>query len=152
VNLPSDQIDGEIEGAQRQICELLDLDRSALFQLSEGEPGLLLLTHLHQAEESPAVPKRLNVAGLFPWTVPKVFSGETVTIAKVSNLPSEAARDQESYRLYGTKSTAIVPLSVGGGSIFGALSFVVIREEREFSETIKGPPASCASVCQRTRP
>jgi PAS domain S-box-containing protein len=135
VNLPSDQIDGEIEGAQRQICELLGLDRSALFQLSGEEPGVLLLTHLHQAKESPAVPKRLNVVGFFPWTVPKVLSGETVTIAKVSDLPSEAARDQESYRQYGTKSTAVVPLSVGGGPTFGALSFAAIRKERDFPET-----------------
>jgi len=31
VNVPSDQIDGEIEGAQRRICDLLDLDRSTLW-------------------------------------------------------------------------------------------------------------------------
>ena len=38
VNLPADQIDNEIEGAQRRICELLDLDRSSLWQVSEKEP------------------------------------------------------------------------------------------------------------------
>jgi PAS domain S-box-containing protein len=136
VNLPPDQIDGEIEGAQCHICEFLDLDRSALFQLSEKEPGVLLLTHLHQAKESPPVPKRLNATDLFPWAVPKLLSGGTVVIAKMSDLPSEAARDRESWRLFGTKSTAVVPLSVGGGPIFGALSFAVMREERDFSETI----------------
>ena len=30
VNLPADQIDGEIEDAQRRICEFLNLDRSSL--------------------------------------------------------------------------------------------------------------------------
>ena len=39
VNLPSDQIGSEIEDAQRRICELLDLDRSTLWQVCEGEPG-----------------------------------------------------------------------------------------------------------------
>ena len=48
VNLPADRIDSEIEDAQRRICELLDLDRSTLWQVREGEPGTLLLTHLHQ--------------------------------------------------------------------------------------------------------
>jgi len=48
INLPADQIDGEIEKAQRRVCEFLDLDRSALFQVPEGEPETLLLTHLHQ--------------------------------------------------------------------------------------------------------
>ncbi len=135
VNLPAAQIDGEIEGAQRHICEFLDLDRSALFQLSEEEPGVMLLTHFHQAKESPSVPRRMNATDLFPWSVSKVLSGETVTIGKMSDLPSEAARDRESYRQYGTKSTAVVPLSVGGGPTFGALSFAVIREERDFPDT-----------------
>jgi hypothetical protein len=42
INLPADQIDSEIEVAQRRICEFLNLDRPALFQIPEGEPGLLL--------------------------------------------------------------------------------------------------------------
>ena len=38
VNVPGDQVDGEIEGAQLRLCELLDLDRSTLWQASEKEP------------------------------------------------------------------------------------------------------------------
>ncbi len=33
INLPADRIDGEIKDAQRRICELLDLDRSSLWQV-----------------------------------------------------------------------------------------------------------------------
>jgi formate hydrogenlyase transcriptional activator len=51
VNLPADRIDGEINDAQRRICELLDIDRSTLWQIAEQEPGKLLLTHLHQPPE-----------------------------------------------------------------------------------------------------
>jgi hypothetical protein len=58
VNLPADRIDGEIEDAQRRICELLDLDRSTLWQVCEGEPGTLLLTHLHQPPGSLRPPRR----------------------------------------------------------------------------------------------
>jgi len=39
INLPADQIDGEIEGAQGRICEFLNLDRSSLGQVHEREPG-----------------------------------------------------------------------------------------------------------------
>ena len=35
VNLPADRIDSEIEDTQRRICELLDLDRSTLWQFVE---------------------------------------------------------------------------------------------------------------------
>jgi hypothetical protein len=46
INLRADQIDGEIESAQRRICELLDIDRSSLWQVTEREPGVLRLTHV----------------------------------------------------------------------------------------------------------
>ena len=38
VNLPADQIDGEIEKAQRSVCECLGLDLSSLWQLSAENP------------------------------------------------------------------------------------------------------------------
>ena len=53
VNLPADRIDGDIEDAQRRICELLDLDRSSLWQVPEQEPGTLLLTHYPSASGIP---------------------------------------------------------------------------------------------------
>src|SRR5512138_2631936 len=103
INLPADQIDGEIQGGQRHICELLALDRSALFQLPEAEPRVMVLTCFYQVKGSPPVPERVNATDFFPWTVQKILSGETVTIGKMSDLPSEAARDRESWRLFGTK-------------------------------------------------
>ena len=136
VNLPADQIDSEIEDAQRRICELLDLDRSTLWQVSEGEPGTLLLTHIHQPPGSLPPPERMNARDFFPWTVQKVLDGETVTISKMTDLPPEAGRDRENFRAYGTKSDVLVPLSVGEGPVFGLLTFAVMREERSWPETV----------------
>jgi formate hydrogenlyase transcriptional activator len=136
VNLPADQIDAEIEDAQRRICEFLNLDRSALGQAFEREPGALLVTHFHQLEGGPPIPERPNARDLFPWTAQKVLAGETVTIRKMSDLPPEAGRDRESYSLYKTKSQVTVPLSVGGGSILGFLTFSVLREERDWPEAV----------------
>ena len=135
VNLPADQIDGEIKDTQRLICEFLNLDRSSLGQVPEQEPGSLLLTHIHHHQATSA-PDSLNAGDFFPWTTQKILSGETVIIQKMSDLPSEAVRDRESYGLFGTKSVVIVPLSVGGGSPFGLLTFSVLREERDWPETI----------------
>jgi formate hydrogenlyase transcriptional activator len=113
VNLPAAEIDSEIEGAQRRICEFLNLDRSSLFEILEREPGVMLLTHMHQP--SPPVREQLNAMDLFPWTTQKILTGETVTIAKISDLPPEAGRDRDACRLHGTRSVVVVPLSVGGG-------------------------------------
>ena len=136
VNLPGERIDSDIVDAQRRICELLDLDRSALFQIREGAPGVMALRCLYQSKGTPAVSEGVNVSDLFPWAVQKVLSREMVTVGKMSDLPPEAARDRENWRLYGTKSTVVFPLSIGGGPIFGALSFVAIREERDWPERI----------------
>ena len=136
VNLPADRIDSEIEDAQRRICELLDLDRSTLWQVCEGEPGTLLLTHFHQPPESLPPPERMNAGDFFPWVTQKVLGGETVIISKMTDLPPEAGRDRESFRAYGTKSDVLVPLSVGEGPVFGLLTFAVMREERSWPETV----------------
>ena len=61
VNVPADQIDNEIEGAQRRICEFLDRDRSSLGQVPERERKAMILTHVHQSPGSPPVPKRPNL-------------------------------------------------------------------------------------------
>jgi formate hydrogenlyase transcriptional activator len=136
VSLPTDRIEGEIENAQRRICELLDIDRSTLWQACEGDPGMLLLTNIHQPQEISPPPPRMNARDFFPWTLQKVMGGETVTISKMNDLPPEAGRDRESFLAYGTKGTVLVPLSVGEGSVFGLLGFAVTREERVWSETV----------------
>ena len=50
INVPADQVDGETEGAQRRICELLDLERSTLWQVSGKKPVSLVLTHIYQPQ------------------------------------------------------------------------------------------------------
>jgi formate hydrogenlyase transcriptional activator len=136
VNVPANQVDGEIRGAQRRMCEFLDLDRSSLGQLSEREPWVVPLTHIHQPQGGSPLPEGLDGRIFFPWTAQKALAGQTVTIAKMSDLPPEADRDRESYGLYGTKSNVVVPLSVGGGPPFGVLTFAVLREERDWPEAV----------------
>jgi PAS domain S-box-containing protein len=136
VNLPADRIDSEVEDAQRRICELLDLDRSTLWQVPEREPGALLLTHLHRPSGSLSPPERLDARVSFPWMAQKVLDGETVTFSKITDLPPEAGQDRERFRAYGTKAGVYIPLSVGEGPVFGLLTFAVIREERSWPETV----------------
>ena len=133
INLAPDQMDSEVEDAQRRICELLDLDRSALWQISEQ--GIWLLTHI---QPRPSIPRSEwpDARVLFPRTTGKLLAGETVTISRIADLPGEAALDRESFDLYGTKSTVLVPLSTGGGKPLGVLSFASMRQERDWPETV----------------
>ena len=136
INLPAERINSEIEAVQFRVCELLDIDRSTLWQVIEEEPGILRLASLYQPPESLPPDERMNAKDFFPWSEQKVLNGETVVISKMTDLPPEAEIDLENYRLYGTKSNVLVPLSVGGGPVFGVLTFAVIQEEREWTERV----------------
>jgi hypothetical protein len=69
INIPAERIDGEILAAQRRVCEFLDLDRSSLFQVPEGEPETLLLTHVYQSSGSRVPPECMNLKEFFPWAL-----------------------------------------------------------------------------------
>jgi signal transduction histidine kinase len=136
INLPAEGIDSAIVDAQRQICQCLNIDRSTLWQITETEPREMLLTHVHQPPGSLEPPERMSLADFFPWATPKVLSGEVICLSKLSDLPPEAGRDLESFRKYGTQSNVIVPLSCGEGMVFGLVTFVVMREERIWTEEV----------------
>ncbi|MBU1232886.1 MAG: sigma 54-interacting transcriptional regulator [Proteobacteria bacterium] len=136
ISLPADQISRKIEDVQGRICELLDLDRSTLWQFLEQEPGILRLTHIHQPPDSLPPADRMNANDFFPWIMQKMKDGETVTISKMTDLPAEADRDRESFIFYGAKSGIYVPLSVGQGLLFGVLTFAAMREERDWTERV----------------
>jgi formate hydrogenlyase transcriptional activator len=136
INLPSDQVESEIEDVQRLICEFLEIDRSTVWQVSKEDPGQLLLAHLQHPSDSLSPPERMNAQDFFPWVSEKVFSGETVSFSKLTDLPAVAEQDRENFLTYGTKSDVLIPLSVGDGPVFGVLTFAVMQKERCWSESV----------------
>ena len=135
VNIPADRIDSEIEDAQRRVCDCLGLDLSALWQWSVDTPQYMTLTHLHSPPEGPSRPERIDAQEAFPWQFQKMLRGETLAFS-TENMPPEAARDQEARRIYGVKSSVVIPLSTGGGPLIGALTFDTLQEERTWPEPL----------------
>jgi PAS domain S-box-containing protein len=159
VHLRADEVDANIEEAQRLFCESLGLDRSGLWQFSSREPGVMLLTHMWERGGSPVVLKptslhpartgewllkgenvppvylQANSDSLFPWTFQQLRASRTVIIPCVEDLPQEAARDRETYRRIGTKSTVIVSL-VPGGELLGCLTFGAMRQARDWPDDL----------------
>jgi formate hydrogenlyase transcriptional activator len=161
INLKAEQVDGEIQDAQRRFCEHLGLDRSSLFQHFEEEPEALLLTHLYErgdlarvqpsAEErvdprlhsavywirtdtAPAPSyRRADAKVLFPWVYQQVQRGRPLVLSSLKELPPEAAQDRETFQRYGTQSTVVLPLCTGGRWL-GCLSFASLQEPRQWSE------------------
>ncbi|HEY5705320.1 MAG TPA: ATP-binding protein [Terrimicrobiaceae bacterium] len=130
--LPSGQVDLAIEETQRLIVETLGLDRSTLWQIVEGQPGMIL-THCWQRPGWPPLTARFEREGNLPWAHAKVARGESFWFASIRELPPEAARDFESFRTYGPKSNVTMPL-IANGQVFGALAFATLGEERKWRE------------------
>ncbi len=134
VNLPADRVDCEISAAQRRICDSLDLDRCALWQPAENKQGSFQLTHLYQRMGVPPAPPGVDAKDLFPWLLQKALAGEVMVLPDLCSLPPEASRDLESFTRGGTKSSVVIPLSVGSGAMLGGLTFDSLEEERDWPE------------------
>src|SRR5512143_3396098 len=85
INITTDRVDHTIKDAQRRVCECLDIDRSTLWQIPNGNPGTFLLAHLHQPEQGPPVPGEMRAADFFPWSVRKILAGEVIAISRLSD-------------------------------------------------------------------
>ena len=137
VSVPADQVDRIIEESQKGICECLGLDHSSLWQTSPANPGKLVLSHLYRSPELPVPPENMDAAEFFPWALSKLVKNEIMCVPDTSKAPPEAARDKQSWEYFGMKSTLGIPLSVGGGPVFGVLSFDSARGPREWPESIQ---------------
>jgi PAS domain S-box-containing protein len=135
VYLPADQIDIWIEEDQRRICECLGFDVSVLWQWSGETSRFLTVTHMYSPPQGPSRPEGIDAQKSFPWSFKKVLMGETF-ILTTRNMPPEAARDQETLRYFGIKSSVVLPLSAGGGPLLGVLSFDSMQEEGGWSAEI----------------
>jgi PAS domain S-box-containing protein len=137
INLPADRVDGEIMVAQREVCESLGIDISALWQRDLDHPGSLVSTHIFAPPDFALAPaEAMDAQDTFPWSMKMLFQGETIIISRMAELPAAAARDLELYRYFGIKSALTFPLSAGGGPVFGAVSFNEFRKERAWSADI----------------
>jgi transcriptional regulator with GAF, ATPase, and Fis domain len=125
-------IDAEIVDAQKQIVQVLGLDRSTLGQLQE--PGRFVVTHCWAAPGYEPVPG-LIIKDI-PWLVTTVAErGEEVHFTRIDDLPAEAERDKEILRRFGPYSSAIFPFKVGG-KIIGAMAFGTVTREHYWTDDV----------------
>lgn len=136
VHLSAEEVDREIQGAQRQVCEHLGLDLAALWQWSAATPRHLTITHLYRPLGGPPLPERVDAQGLFPWCLRQVLEGRVISVSSMDALPAEAVRDRDVWRHYGIKSALVFPLSAGERELMGAVGFHTVRQERTWPEDI----------------
>jgi PAS domain S-box-containing protein len=131
VALACDSLDGEIETAQQQICECLGIEVCSLWQLSPDSKSLLL-THIYKPLDFKPISYGMDAYESFPWCLQKLLRKEAVILDQIADAPPTAKRDQESWMHYDVKSVLTLPLSAGGGAVFGALSFCVLGKGKKW--------------------
>jgi PAS domain S-box-containing protein len=137
VNLPPGEVDREIEDVQRRVCEVLEVDLSALWEGTAATGNPLTLTHFYSSQEDLLPPMRgMSAQEYFPWLEREMLAGRNVAVSSLDDLPTEAAFDRENLRLFGVKSNLTIPLSVGGASPIGALGFNTTRAERDWPDAL----------------
>jgi len=135
VNMPLDRIDDEIKEVLYQVREFLHFDRSTLWVVPEEDRETMVIAYIDPAQENPALPARMDARDFYPWSLQKLMAEEILRISNIEDLPPEAAWDRETWRLYGTKSTAVLPLSTGG-KVFGVLSFAMMSQLQDWPEML----------------
>jgi len=136
VNVAPSDVDSKIENAQRIICESLRVDHSSVWQVSEENPDLLIMTHVYRDPNLKPLPLRPSAKEYFPWGYNKILNKEIVCVPNTATLPAEATKDKESWEQYGIHSSLLFPLSVGGGSLIGVLAFDNM-EEHDWPEPLQ---------------
>jgi PAS domain S-box-containing protein len=129
INLPIDQVDSEIEAAQRLVCEALDLDISAIFLWSTQIRRGTTMAYLYQSPGGLPVPSVMSGDQVFPWCAEQLQAGRIVAVSSTEDVPAEAALDREAWRKFGIKSSLVFPLTPGGGLPIGTIGFGAIRKK-----------------------
>ena len=81
-------------------------------------------------------PEGLAVEKL-PWIMEKLLNGQIIHISKVSDLPSAAISERETFQIQGCQSAIFIPMVYEKTSV-GFLGFESIREEKTWSEEMIG--------------
>ena len=77
INLAPGEVDREIENALRRVCKPLGVDLAVLWQWSDADPGVALVTHVYapdaaqapgslRQEQSPGMPTNCGPAAAWP--------------------------------------------------------------------------------------
>ncbi|MFQ6022323.1 MAG: PAS domain S-box protein [Acidiferrobacterales bacterium] len=131
-NLPAEQIDEEIEATLVHLGKFMQVERAFIHEFLE-DGTTLRATHLWHAPGFEAAAEvygtNLNLNEQLPWYASRLERGEPLIFSKLDELPDEAMNEKRFGLSVGIKSSAVIPLTVGG-LVVGSLGFNALRAGR----------------------
>lgn len=135
VQLPSDEVDNEIDHALKQVMEFFDVERCGLLAVRDDRQ-FVNVTYACYAAGIEQVPKDINVRDLYPWCYHQLIIKEKpVNVKCMTDLPPEAASDRRSWELISVKSNLAIPLFSTQG-IRHLLVIHSVHNERDWPEEV----------------
>ena len=152
INLPTQEIDLEMQNALERVCTILSLERSELWSKSGKAATGFKLTHKfgrsiangasarngsangHGHNGSGAGPGGAlslgaESANALPWITEQAKRGRTTVFANLDELPVEAGPDKQALAGKGVKSGVIIPF-LADSEVLGLVGFYMLRFER----------------------
>jgi PAS domain S-box-containing protein len=132
-NLPSSQVNVEIEKGLGQIARIFDLDRCVMARLT-NDKSRTVATHSWVASGVEPVPEVVDNERI-PWVVGKILRSEPAFIADVEELPEDAAEDRSFFNQVGIRSALYLPLAIGG-AVIGILGVASLHSGKLWPEEL----------------
>lgn len=133
VQLPSDEVDNEIDRALKQIMEFFDVERCGLLGVHDDRQFVNVIYACYAAGVK-QVPKDINLRDLYPWSYRQlIIKRKPVNVKCMTDLPPEAESDRQSWELISVKSNLAIPLFSTQG-IRHLLVIHSVHNERDWPE------------------
>ncbi len=134
LNLPANKLDEGIQNALAMLGEFTGVDRAYQFLFS---PDGQTMTNTHEwcvAGIAPQI-ERLQAlpAEALPYFTATMRRQEVFHVARVADLPAEAAAEKEEFEAEDIQSLIVVPI-VSRGVTIGFIGFDSVRQEKQWSE------------------
>ncbi len=143
VDLPVDSAHEEVRQTFERLLKFFKLDRLALWEFVADRDEFVLL-HCRQAKDIPFPPPRTD-AKHFHWAMGKLLRAEPIVIRGAGELPETAREVREYFEQQGIRSWLAVPLR-NNGEVFGALVFVAIHKEVEWTTQMAAQLQTIADI------
>ena len=134
VALPPERVDDEIRKALKEILEFFRIDHFNLLRLLPGKTHFMVINNA-DADGVPPFPIGIpRPVSLYPWSIKMmVEQHEGFSIARLKDLPEEAAIDRQNYGKHGIRSGSWIPIVALRSSEY-SLSIFSASENRNCPE------------------
>ena len=131
VTAPDERAAAIVQDCMRQVCELVEADRSTLFWL-DLESDAISIEYMWGPESDGIGTTTMDQ---FPNFAALHKASSAVRIDDVPNMPDEYATDKENLQRYGLKSFLALPLVVGGETV-GGMTCGRLKQQKPWGEQV----------------